>query len=204
MQTPCTRLTEDEMFRAMCAGDPAYDELFYTCVTSTGVFCVASCPARKPHRENIRFAHTRDQAIAWGFRACKRCRPDLEGGRRGYETDLVAQVQSLIDARLDQTNIAELASAVSLGPDHLMRLFRRRIGMTIREYIVRRRIASAREQLQVGEQSVLEIGLQVGFESPSTFYAAFSRLVGMPPGAYRQRTEQGAATDEVQGYVERG
>lgn len=193
MQAPCTRLTEDQMFRAMCAGDAAYDGLFYTCVTSTGIFCVASCPARKPRRENIRFAHTRDEAIAWGFRACKRCRPDLEAGRRSYETGLVAKVQSLIDARPDQISIADVASSVSLSADHLRRLFRRTNGITIHEYIVRRRIASVLEQLQAGEQSVLEIGLRVGFESPSAFYAAFSRVVGMPPGVYRQRTEQGAS-----------
>jgi methylphosphotriester-DNA--protein-cysteine methyltransferase len=193
MQRPGFSLTEEEMARAMYASDRSYDGFFYTCVTSTGIFCFPSCPARKPHLKNVRFAHTRDDAINWGFRPCKRCRPDLAAGRQTYEAALVAKVHSLVEERLDHISIDDLATGLSLSPDHLMRLFRRAAGVTIHEYIRRRRIDQARDQLQTGRVSVLDIGIQVGFESPSAFYAAFSRIVGMPPGEYRHRVEKGAA-----------
>lgn len=141
MRRPDVSLTEEEMAQAMYAGDASYDGLFYTCVTSTGIFCFPSCPARKPRRENVRFACTRDEAVAWGFRPCKRCRPDLEAGRRSYEALLMEKVQSLVEQRLDRITIEELSTAVSVSPHHLMRLFRRSAGVPLHEYILRRRIA---------------------------------------------------------------
>lgn len=180
-------LTEAEMAAAMYASNTAYDGRFYICVTSTKIFCLASCPAKKPRLQNVRFAKTREEAIAWGFRPCKRCCPDLEGGRRGYEADLVAKAQALIESRLSQVRIDELATALALSPDHLMRLFRRRTGLSIHEYVLQQRVARAQAELEAGQVPVLDVGLQVGFESPSSFYAAFGRIAGMPPGEYRRR-----------------
>ena len=188
MQRPDVSLTEEEMAQAMYVGDASFDGLFYTCVTSTGIFCFPFCPARKPRLENVRFARTRDEAVARGFRPCKRCRPDLEAGRRSYEALLMERVQSLVEQRLDRITIEELSTAVSMSPHHLMRLFRRSAGVPLHEYILRRRIARAREDLETGDVRVLDVGLHVGFDSPSAFYAAFTRIVGMPPGEYRHRT----------------
>ena len=47
---------------------------------STGIYCRPSCPARTPKRENVRFFATAAAAQAAGFRACKRCRPDVSPG----------------------------------------------------------------------------------------------------------------------------
>ncbi len=54
------------------------DELdpFVIAVTTTGIFCRVGCPARTPHRHNVRFLDSVGQAYEQGFRACKRCYPD--------------------------------------------------------------------------------------------------------------------------------
>jgi len=44
-------------------------------VTTTGIYCVARCPAR-PKPENVRHYASPSAARAAGFRACRRCRPD--------------------------------------------------------------------------------------------------------------------------------
>jgi AraC family transcriptional regulator of adaptative response / DNA-3-methyladenine glycosylase II len=44
-------------------------------VVTTGIYCVARCPAR-PKPENVRRYATPAEARAAGFRACQRCRPD--------------------------------------------------------------------------------------------------------------------------------
>lgn len=58
--------------------DRALGELepFVIAVQTTGIFCRVGCPARTPHRHNVRFFDTIDDARAAGFRACKRCHPD--------------------------------------------------------------------------------------------------------------------------------
>lgn len=70
-----THLDDDIRWAAVAARDPAADGLFYSCVKTTGVYCLASCAGR-PLRKNVVFAPTRGAAEAAGFRPCKRCRPE--------------------------------------------------------------------------------------------------------------------------------
>jgi len=48
---------------------------FVCAVVTTGIYCHPGCPARMPLRRNVRFYATPTEAVAAGFRACKRCRP---------------------------------------------------------------------------------------------------------------------------------
>lgn len=49
---------------------------FVIAVRTTKIFCRVGCPARTPHRENVAFFDTVDEAAEAGYRACKRCHPD--------------------------------------------------------------------------------------------------------------------------------
>ena len=49
---------------------------FVIAVTTTQIYCRVGCPARTPHRENVRFMDSIGQAQDAGFRPCKRCHPD--------------------------------------------------------------------------------------------------------------------------------
>ncbi len=60
---------------AVARRDAAADGTFWSCVKTTGVYCLPSCAGR-PKRENVVFVETRAEAEAAGFRPCKRCRPD--------------------------------------------------------------------------------------------------------------------------------
>ncbi len=66
---------DEARWAAASARDRSADGAFFTCVKTTGIYCLASCPAR-PLRRNVVFASTRAEAEALGFRPCKRCRPD--------------------------------------------------------------------------------------------------------------------------------
>ncbi len=63
------------LYAALNARDPAYEGRAYVGVTSTGIFCRLTCPARKPRPENCRWFSTAREAEAAGFRPCKRCHP---------------------------------------------------------------------------------------------------------------------------------
>ena len=67
-------------YRAVKSRDRRFDGVFYTAVTSTGIYCRPSCPAITPQRRNVRFYRTAAAAQAAGFRACKRCLPDATPG----------------------------------------------------------------------------------------------------------------------------
>jgi AraC family transcriptional regulator, regulatory protein of adaptative response / methylated-DNA-[protein]-cysteine methyltransferase len=70
--------TRDEMLDALMTRDGSCDGLFFAAVTTTGIFCRPSCPARKPRPQNVEFYGTAREALMAGFRPCSRCRP-LEG-----------------------------------------------------------------------------------------------------------------------------
>jgi len=57
--------------------DKASDGAFVYSVKTTGVYCRPSCAARLPNPANVGFHVTPAEARAAGFRACKRCKPDL-------------------------------------------------------------------------------------------------------------------------------
>src|SRR2546421_4598540 len=66
---------DDLRWSAVLARDSGHDGKFVFAVSSTGVYCRPSCPARRPRRENVAFFLRPEQAEKAGFRACLRCRP---------------------------------------------------------------------------------------------------------------------------------
>ena len=61
-------------YRAIQGRDARFDGWFVVGVTSTGIYCRPSCPARTPQRANVRFYSSAAAAQGDGFRACMRCR----------------------------------------------------------------------------------------------------------------------------------
>src|SRR3954449_6145619 len=111
------RVIEDpeRCYRAASSRDPRFDGWFIVAVTTTGVYCRPSCPARTPKRHNVRFFATAAAAQTAGFRACKRCRPDATPGSPEWDArgDLVGRAMRLIaDGAVDREGVAGLARRV--------------------------------------------------------------------------------------------
>ncbi len=68
-------LSDDEKYDFIGKKDTQYDDLFFTAVKATGIFCLPSCSAKRPNRENVIFYSTKEEAIENGYRACKICKP---------------------------------------------------------------------------------------------------------------------------------
>jgi methylated-DNA-[protein]-cysteine S-methyltransferase len=68
-------LSDDQKYDFIGSKDKKYNGSFFTAVKTTGIYCLPSCSARKPKRENIVFYDTKEEAILSGFRACKVCKP---------------------------------------------------------------------------------------------------------------------------------
>lgn len=68
-------MNSKEKYEFIGKRDTMHDGSFYTAVKTTKIFCLPSCSAKKPNRENVIFYNTKDEAIGNGYRACKVCRP---------------------------------------------------------------------------------------------------------------------------------
>ncbi|KAB2899898.1 MAG: DNA-3-methyladenine glycosylase 2 family protein, partial [Dokdonella sp.] len=73
---PPLRLDVRSCERARHARDARFDGLFYTAVTTTGVYCRPVCPAPAARTRNVRYYASAAAAAAAGFRPCLRCRPE--------------------------------------------------------------------------------------------------------------------------------
>lgn len=169
---------DDEMYTAILEGDRAYDGVFYTGVTTTGIFCRPSCPARKPARENVEFYASSQEALVAGFRPCKRCRPmDPPYAAPAWIAGLVEDVEADPTRRWTDADLR----ARDLDPERVRRWFKRHHGMTFHAYHRARRLGLALRSLGDGDDP-LRAAYGHGYESVSGFYEAFESVLGTTPG----------------------
>jgi AraC family transcriptional regulator of adaptative response/methylated-DNA-[protein]-cysteine methyltransferase len=182
MQPQLTLLpSPDDMYQALLRRDATFDGIFITAVTSTGVFCRPSCPAKKPRRENVEFFHTARDALFAGYRACRRCRPlEPPGAAPSWLRPLLDDVTA---APTDPWSDDDLR-ARGLEPARVRRWFKGQYGMTFQAYRRSLRLGRALGQLREGG-SVTSAAIDSGYDSLSGFNDAFQRLVGRPPAAGR-------------------
>ncbi|HOP19173.1 MAG TPA: 2OG-Fe(II) oxygenase [Parvularculaceae bacterium] len=112
---------DDARWAAVAARDKSADGAFYSCVATTGVYCLPSCAGR-PLRKNVSFARTRAEAERAGFRPCKRCHPDrLVTGPLAHRiasidwarvlTELDTQGHAMLGSLLSEEECAALIAA---------------------------------------------------------------------------------------------
>lgn len=173
----------DTLYAALLARDPAYDGHAFVGVTTTGVFCRLTCPARKPKPENTRFFPSIPACFAAGFRPCLRCRPlEQAGGREPLVTALLAE----LDREPERTWSEGQLTAMGLDPSTVRRAFRRVIGMTFLDLARLRQTARGLSRIGSGG-SVIDAQLDAGFESGSGFRAAVVKLLGDNPANLKGR-----------------
>ncbi len=69
-----SKLTDDEKYDFIGSKNRKFDYKFVTAVKTTGIFCLPSCRAKKPNKENVVFYGTKKEAINNGYRACRACK----------------------------------------------------------------------------------------------------------------------------------
>lgn len=95
--------------------------------------------------------------------------------------------ERLDDEFADVPSLSTLAEAASVHRVHLARAFRAAYGCTVGEYLRQRRIAFALGQLTHTRASLSRIAMDAGFADQSHFTTTFRRVVGIPPGEFRDR-----------------
>jgi methylphosphotriester-DNA--protein-cysteine methyltransferase len=124
-------LDDEQRYAAAVSKDARFDGVFFTAVTSTGIYCRPSCPAITPKRENMRFYRSAAAAQEAGFRACKRCRPDASPGSPEWNirADVVGRAMRLIaDGVVDRDGVEGLAACLGYEQRQVRRLVTAELG----------------------------------------------------------------------------
>ena len=175
-----TRLDPDTAWAAFMRRDRRWDGRIIGAVTTTGIYCKPSCPARRPRREHVIFYSSVEEARAAGFRSCMRCKPDEVGRDR----EAVAAAVKLIEQAEDAPTLEQLAAAVGYAPHHFQRIFKRDLGVSPAEYARALRNRRAEVALKANGR-VTDAVYDAGYSGPSGFYSDAKERLGMTPSAWR-------------------
>jgi AraC family transcriptional regulator of adaptative response/methylated-DNA-[protein]-cysteine methyltransferase len=181
----------DPRWARIVARDKTADGQLWYSVSTTGVYCRASCPSRAANPENVQLHDTLESARATGFRPCKRCNPDglsIEAENAA----LVTKACRIIEESEEEPSLELLADAVDRSPSYFHRLFKAATGLTPKDYAAARRATRVREGLASGS-SVTEAIYEAGFNSSGRFYEKSTDMLGMTPSRYRT----GGANEEI-------
>jgi transcriptional regulator GlxA family with amidase domain len=103
-----------------------------------------------------------------------------------FSTAKTGRVVAYIDANLDcALSLYDLANLVQLSSRQFFRTFLNTFGTTPHGYVMKERVARAKELISKG-QPLVEIAAELGFASQSHFSGVFRKVTGVSPGRFRQ------------------
>ncbi|PDP87478.1 AraC family transcriptional regulator [Glycomyces fuscus] len=181
-------MDDDQRYRAVHSRDARFDGVFYTAVRTTGIYCRPSCPAVTPKRANVRFFPTAAAAQESGFRACKRCRPDLTPGSPEWNlrADVVGRAMRLIqDGAVDRGGVSALASAVGYSERQLNRLLSAEVGAGPLALARTERAQTARVLVETTDMPMADVAFAAGFASVRQFNETMRAVFDRSPTEMR-------------------
>ena len=180
---------ERAAYRAISGRDPRFDGRLFVGVLSTGIYCRPSCPARTPRPENCRYYPAAAAAVAAGFRACRRCRPDALPGSRDWDArgDLAARaLRAIADGAIDAVGVTGLAERMHVSARHLHRVLVAEVGASPLQLARTRRAQLARTLLDQTELSMIDVAFAAGFASLRQFNDVMREEFGAAPSTLRR------------------
>ncbi len=195
-----TQYSDDQYYQAALSRDARFDGCFFTCVTTTRIYCRPVCRVKAPKRENCRFVAHAAQAEAAGFRPCMRCRPELAPHSLVWSTQDASHTLALQAARLwDDTSpsagqpnvpsVAQVAARLGVSDRHLRRIFEAHLGVSPLQYLQTRRLLCAKQLLTDTRLPMADIAWASGFASLRRFNAAFVQHYRFNPTQLRKNSQ---------------
>jgi AraC family transcriptional regulator, regulatory protein of adaptative response / DNA-3-methyladenine glycosylase II len=187
------QLNPEACYRALQTRDARFDGRLFVGVTSTGIYCRPTCPARTAKFENCRFFASAAAAQEAGFRPCLRCRPETApnlGSWRGTSNTVSRGLALIAEGALDgdQASVEVLAGRLGVGDRQLRRLFKQHLGVSPIAIAQTRRVLFAKQLIHDTRMPMTEIATAAGFGSLRRFNETFQRLFRRPPSALRRKT----------------
>jgi len=104
----------------------------------------------------------------------------------GSEPPTIGKARAFIEENLaEPLPLALVARKAGVSESHFCRIFREGTGLTLTDYVNRRRIQWAKRELLKSETRVSEIAFKIGYQSLSQFNRSFARVTGRSPSRFR-------------------
>jgi len=168
---------QEEYYKALVDRDSKYIGIFYACVKTTSVFCIATCRARKPKAENVIYFPTFKEALQAGYRPCKICKPTENANEAPLEVNAAI---ALVKKHPKEKISDEWLRKESISPEMVRRWFKKNYGMTFHAFQRMYRINNAYKELKDGKKTS-DAAFDQGYESLSGFGYTFKKVLGKSP-----------------------
>jgi len=107
--------------------------------------------------------------------------------RGGLSPARLRRVTELVHAKIeDELSLQEMAESAGLSTTYFSHMFRKSTGESPHQFVLRLRVARAKEMLRAVEVRVLDVAVACGFKTQQHFARVFRRLCGVSPTEYRQ------------------
>ena len=111
-----------------------------------------------------------------------------DGARQVLAPWQIRRVVAHVDANLaGAIRVYDLAQIARLSDGYFSRAFKGSFGLSPQAYVVARRMELARHLMLTTDEPLCQIGLACGLSDQAHFSKMFSRVYGMPPGAWRRQ-----------------
>lgn len=102
--------------------------------------------------------------------------------------DVTERIKKYVKEHIqDEISMSDIAEVVYLNPQYMVRLFKRKEGISILEYITSIRIKTAAELLRKTNDSIYQVAGLVGYSNYSYFSRVFKKATGKSPQEYKKR-----------------
>ncbi len=120
----------------------------------------------------------------------------LAKDKRGETADALMSAVAYIDQNLtEELSVRDLAASCYVSADHLTRLFKKKFGLSVSEYIQEKRIRLAGELLRKESMTISMVANSVGIGNYSYFTEQFKKYFGVTPREYQKQAHGGKMSD---------
>ena len=113
-------------------------------------------------------------------------REQSEKGKTAKNEQILKLIQTYIDKNYaSKLTLSAIAALVNYNESYISRLFKKETGQGVIEYITSVRLKKAKELLTTSKDTVQDIAIAVGFDTPQYFSSIFRKQEGLSPTEYR-------------------
>jgi len=106
--------------------------------------------------------------------------------------NIIQKLKSYIDEHIvEDVSLTRLSEVTGYNSSYLSRVFKQNTGITINEYICKRKLSRITELLLDNNLNISDIAEKTGFNSRTYFNNFFRRMTGVSPQEYRRHLHQG-------------
>lgn len=124
-------------------------------------------------------------------------RPSPQKYREGLTPARLRRITELVHSKIDEElTLGEMAQSVELSKAHFSRIFRKSMGVTPYQFVLRLRVERAKTMLRSADSRILDVAVACGFKTQQHFARVFRYVCGTSPTEYRHEfLRHGASCD---------